>query len=585
MQATESAQSASFTTSAESSLSNDSSRRWTIITQLLTLAAVVFLTALDQTVVITALLPMSQGLGMTAQDLPSLSWIISGYLLGYVIVMPLMGRVADIWGRRRLMLICLAVFAIGSLLCVEAPRLATLWDLAILQKLGIDVTHPALTWLIMARFIQAVGGGAVVPIALATCGSLFGTERRSVALGFISGVTEAGGALGPLYGAIILEKWPITWSLYPDPWMWLFLLNLPLVAILSFLLWWKWPQTSKPKLRLEPALDARRSTSKNAVPGSNGDNSKTTHTDDSHARIDWLGAVVLGAALVCLSLGLSQQAGAMIELSTEHVGEHNPYLLMSALVLLIGFILIEKKQRAPVVPLELFRSWTFSASSILSLLVGVLLIVALVNVPIFAYAVLGQSHLSAGLLLLRLTIFIPLGAFVSGLLVARLGSRSVAVLSGVVMLIGFILMSRWIPETGQWFLTVSTAVTGIGFGLALTPISATALQTVDSSRFGVAAAVSTSMRMIGMIFGLAALSSWEVKRFQQLFTQFREAPLPPGCMFECMAKRMETSLHLASAQAMAEIFIGTAVVAGVGIVIAMFLVSHRDAVSETRSHA
>lgn len=529
---------------------------------------------------------MSQGLGMTAQDLPSLSWIISGYLLGYVIVMPLMGRVADIWGRRRLMLICLAVFAIGSLLCVEAPRLATLWDLAILQKLGIDVKHPALTWLIIARFIQAVGGGAVVPIALATCGSLFGAERRSVALGFISGVTEAGGALGPLYGAIILEKWPITWALYPDPWMWLFLLNLPLVAILSFLLWWKWPQPSKPKLRLEPALGARHSTSKNAIASSNGDNgsSNSSHrgnngldgADYSDARIDWLGAIVLGAALVCLSLGLSQQAGAMIELSTEHVGEHNPYLLVSALVLLVGFILIEKKQRAPVVPLELFRSLTFSASAVLSLLVGVLLIVALVNVPIFAYAVLGQSHLNAGLLLLRLTIFIPIGAFVSGLLVARLGARSVAILSGVVMLVGFILMSRWIPETGGWFLTISTAVTGLGFGLALTPISATALQTVASSRFGVAAAVSTSMRMIGMIFGLAALSSWEVKRFQQLFTQFREAPLPAGCMFECMAKRMESSLHQASAQAMAEIFIAAAVVAGIGMVVAMFLVPHHD---------
>ncbi len=444
--------------------------RTATILQLLTLATVVFLTALDQTVVVTALLPMAQSLGLTARDLSALSWVISGYLLGYVIVMPLMGRVADLWGRRRLLLICLGVFAGGSLLCAEAPRLALWWDFASLGAVGIHIPHPALMWLVVARFVQAVGGGAVVPITLAESGTLFGVRRRSIALGFISGVTEAGGALGPLYGAVILEKWQFTLGRYPAPWMWLFLLNLPLVALLSGLLWLNWP--AKSRAMVEEA--------------------------SGRPAIDWLGALVLGGALLCLSLGLSQQAGAMMALSTAQHASHNPYLLAAAAGLLLGFIALERRQPAPLIPLQFFRSGTFTASSVLSLLVGVALIMALVNVPLFAYAVLGQSHLGAGLLLLRLTVMIPVGAFAGGWLVAHVrgGSRGVGVAGASVIGVGFLLMSRWTPQTPGLLLTLGTMVTGLGFGLVLAPISTSALQTMAAARFGVAAAVSTMLRMI-----------------------------------------------------------------------------------------
>jgi MFS family permease len=511
--------------------------------QLLTLATVVFLTALDQTVVVTALLPMGQSLGLTQHDLPTLSWVISGYLLGYVIVMPLMGRVADLWGRRRLLLICLAVFAAGSLLCAEAPRLALWWDLANLQKVGMQVQHPALIWLILARFIQAVGGGAVIPIALAASGTLFGPRRRSLALGFIGGVTEAGGALGPLYGAVILEKWPITIGMYPDKWMWLFLLNVPLVLLLGGLLWWSWPSESR--------------------------NSASDIAE--RATIDWPGAVLLGGALLCLSLGLSQQAGAMIDLASAQQAAHHPYLLAAAVALLLGFIALEARQPAPLIPLNFFRSGTFTASGLLSLLVGMVLVVALVNVPIFAYAVLGQSYLGAGLTLLRLTVMIPLGAFAGGWLVSHIGSRSVGVAGAAVIAIGLFLMSRWTADSVGAPLTLATVVTGLGFGLVLAPISTTALHTTAVTRFGVAAAISTTLRMIGMILGLAALTSWEISRFQQLFAQLRAAPPGTSCDFACQAHRIGSAVKLASSQAMAETFLVAAIVAALALLPALYL--------------
>lgn len=525
-------------------------RRGTVTVHLITLALVVFLTALDQTVVVTALLPMAQSLGLTAHDLSALSWVVSGYLLGYVIVMPLMGRVADLWGRRRILLVCLGIFAAGSLLCVEAPRLVTWWDFSGLQHIGLHIQHPALTWLVLARFIQAVGGGAVVPVALAETGASFGVQRRSIALGFISGVTEAGGALGPLYGALILEKWPLTWARYPATWMWLFLLNIPFVIVLALLLWWSWPPRPG---ATSPAV------------------SDTPIVGEESRSIDWFGAIILGVSLLCLSFGLSQEAGAMIALSTVQHASHNPYLIVAAIALLFGFVAVEARQPVPLIPLQLFRSKTFTASAVLSLFVGIALIVALVNVPIFAYAVLGKSYLAAGLLLLRLTVMIPIGAFAGGWLVAHMGSRPVGIVAAIIIAAGFVLMSRWTMATDAVVLTVGTAVTGLGFGLVLAPISTTALQTLAKARFGVAAAISTTLRMVGMILGLAALTSWEIRRFQQLFAILRATPPGPNCSFDCQAMRITTSVQTASAQAMAETFLVTAVIAAIALIPAAFL--------------
>ncbi len=539
--------------------------------QLLMLGLLVFITALDQTVVVTALLPMSQTLGLGPQQLPSLSWVISGFLLGYVIVMPLMGRVGDIYGRRKLMLISLGVFTVGSILCVEAPVLAKLWHMSQLQRFGINTEHPALSWMIFARFIQAVGGGAVVPIALATTGSLFPSEKRSIGLGFISGVTEAGGALGPLYGAIILEKWPIFFAHYTEPWMWLFLLNIPLVAILCVLVWWLWPKESVAGVSGSDISPALETASVNGLHLTGQD----LHQNRS---IDWFGAILIGAALLCLSLGLSQQAGAMVELSTEDVAGHNPYMLAVAAVLFISFVIVQKRREVPLIPMELFKSRVFSASSVLSLLVGVVLIAALVNVPIYAYAVLGKSHLAAGLLLLRLTIMIPIGAFIAGFLVTHLGSRLTAIGSCIVMAIGCYLISQWTPASTSMQLTVATVVAGLGFGLALAPISTTALASVRESQFGIAAAISTSARLIGMILGLAALSTWEIQRFQQIFAELRAAPAPEGCDFFCIAGRMEGIIKGATSQAMAEMFVAVAVVSLLGVVVALFLSGRAKAV-------
>jgi MFS family permease len=452
---------------------------------LVIICAAVFLTALDQTVVVTALLPISNGYQIDFQgNVSKLSWIVSGYLLGYVIVMPLMGRVSDLWGRRRVLVGCLGLFALGSLMCVESIALSSV--------LPIDVFHTttgnssALTWLVLARFLQAVGGGAVVPVAIASIGDLFGARRRILALGVIGGVTEAGGALGPLYGALILQQnWGIFTSGPDDQWRWIFILNVPLVVIIGAALLFLWQK---------PAVAEKAS-----------------------VRIDWLGALILGGALLCISLGLSQQAGAVGSLQQVQASQSNPLLLVAAVALLALFVVVEAMRRDPVIPLSMFRSGAFSAGATFSLLLGMVLIIALVSVPLYILDVTyTNNYIGAGLALLRLTVMIPLGAFGGGVLVSRFGCRIVGAAGTLVTAIGLFIMHLW-PVNPNWTLiTLGTVVSGAGLGLIIAPISTTALNASKADRFGVAASVVTALRMIGMILGLAGISSWGVGEYQRL---------------------------------------------------------------------
>src|SRR5438132_5983613 len=405
----------------------------------LTIACIgVFFTAMDQTVVVTALPPIVTALNIGLTKLDHAAWIISAYLLGFIIAMPLMGRVSDIYGRRRIFLLCLAIFGIGSILCGLAPVFAQLWDLGFLGVVNLGTASPGLIGLIAARFIQAVGGGALVPVAMAIAGDFYGQGRRALALGIIGAVTEAGGVIGPLYGAIIVQQFG---------WQYIFFLNVPIVIGLMVGVWILIP--------------------------------KGTHL---HEGIDWIGAVLLGLALTCLSLGLAQQ-GTDIgpTLPNAPAPQNNPISLGLAIIFLIAFVLVERKVRWPVVDLSLFKRLPFSATSLVSLFVGAALIIAMADIPLFVDTVLSRQineadiPLVSGLALLRLTAMIPVGALLGGWLSSRISCRFTGVLGLLFVATGFYLMSRW-PMNVDWTqITISTVTTGFGFGLVIAPISTTAI--------------------------------------------------------------------------------------------------------------
>jgi MFS family permease len=506
----------------------------------LTIACIcVFFTALDQTVVVTALPQIVIQLQIPLTQLDHAAWIISAYLLGFVIAMPLMGRVSDMYGRRRIFLLCLTIFGIGSVFCGLAPTLGQTWDLGFLNIIGIDTSSPGLppglVWLIAARFVQAIGGGAIIPVSMAIAGDFYGQERRALALGIIGAVTEAGGVLGPLYGAVIVQHLG---------WEWIFFLNAPLVIGLTVGAWFLIPRGTR-----------------------------------QHERIDWIGAALLGLALTCLSLGLAQQ-GTDLGPTTANSGapQNNPISLALAVVFLIAFILVERKVRWPVVDLSLFKRFPFSASSLVSLLVGAALIIAMADIPIFVNTVLRNQiaeqdlPLVSGLALLRLTAMIPIGALLGGWLCSRISCRFTGVLGLLFTAAGFFLMSRW-PLNVDWNqITISTVTTGLGFGLVIAPIGTTAINAVKAKQAGVGSAVVTALRMVGMMLGLAALTSWALAYFKQLASTYPSLPVTATAdQFKQWSEGYATHLIRSAHTVYSAVFFTTMVLCLIAIVPALFL--------------
>lgn len=539
----------------------------------------VFLTALDQTVVVTALPRIITDLSISVQQLDRAAWIVSGYLLGYIIAMPLMGRVSDMFGRRSIFLLCLGIFAAGSFLCGRSLDLGNSLDISFLQHLGLNVASPdsigapgtlspGLVWLVAARFIQAIGGGALIPVAMAVAGDFYGEKQRSLALGLIGMVIETGGVLGPLYGAVVVQTLG---------WQAIFYLNLPIVAVLAILTWRYIPSKS-------PLL---RSATPDAVPG--------------RGRVDIVGALLLGAALACLSLGLSQEAVTASTAVTTGPNaspiQNNPWLIGASLLLLAAFVVLEwwiaRGERAnspdasegegrtqaaqartgnilPIVELSAFRRAAFSASSLVSLLVGGALIIAMVDIPFFVDTVLGGSALDSGLALLRLTALIPVGALLGGYLCPRITCRVTAVLGLLLTALGFFLMHLW-PLNVNWFqITASTVISGLGFGLVIAPIGTTAINAVRSTQMGMASSTVTVLRMTGMIIGLAALTSWGLGRFHDIMIAFQ----PPAG-----AKPFDAAYNAALAQyttsagheVYTSIFLAAGIISLVAVLPALFL--------------
>lgn len=159
------------------------------------LCLAVFSTALDQTVVVTALPLVMVDLEIPLSDLDRASWIMTGYLISYTVAMPLAGRLSDVHGRVRLFQAALLVFAVGSAFVAVAPNF---------------------NWIVPARVIQAMGGGATVPIGLAMAVAVVSMERRGVAIGLVAASAEAGSVVGPLYGGAIIEwigwRWIFGWT-------------------------------------------------------------------------------------------------------------------------------------------------------------------------------------------------------------------------------------------------------------------------------------------------------------------------------------------------------------------------------------
>ena len=396
-------------------------------------------------------------------DLARASWIVNAYLLAYIVAMPLAGRSADLWGARRLYVVALILFCIGSL------------GAGLSRMAGPDA---GLDWLIASRAVQGLGGGALVPLSMALASHLFAGRPRAAALGVEGAATFLGMAVGPAYGAWVLlnVRLPLP-GVDLEAWQWIFFLNVP-AGILTLLMIY-------------------------VVAGG-------IETPRARGRIDLLGGLLISVALLT-GVGALAQAGQR--------GWTDPLILggfaVAALSLLL-FVLLELRLRAPLIDPRLFADRSFSAANAVSLLTGYTLATAIIGGPVFVNRVLNAGPDQSALALSALTAAIAGGAVVGGLLSALTGERLTTTLGVLVTIAGLWLAIGWGTETGLDRLARDLAIFGAGFGLTVSPRATAAVEAAGASAYGVASAMLQITRTVGMSVGLALLTSIGQNRIDEL---------------------------------------------------------------------
>jgi MFS family permease len=473
-------------------------------------------------------------------DLRKASWIINGYLLVYVVTMPLAGRLTDLWGVHRLFLAALAVFTIGSLLAGLAQDLDQL---------------------IAARLVQAVGGGAIIPVATAAASHLFEGSARPRALGVIGALTFLGMAAGPFVGAAVLETvhpetalanagiagGPLVTTIAPA-WRWVFYINVP-IGICGLAIAWAasagWDTPRQP------------------------------------ARVD-----LLGAALFTVALG-SILAGTTLIGNSDQVFGLPTETAVGALIgggMLVGLlaILYGLYRPRPFLDPRLFGDRVFSSAALISLLTGYGMATAIVGGAVFVDRVLYGGPQEQRVVLGAIAGAMAVGALASGLL-ARIVSLRWLTLVGLALSAGGLAwMSTWSPDAATNDFAASGAVFGIGFGLTVTPRSTAAVEAAGRAAYGAASATVTVARMIGMAIGMAALTAYgsttitriwnEVYGSGDAYKQYipaylRDRPINDGLVVQALEQWAASK----GATILVAIFLVAAIVALIAVVPALLL--------------
>jgi MFS family permease len=400
-------------------------------------------------------------------ELRKASWIVNGYLLVYILVMPLAGRLADLWGARRLFIGALAVFTVGSILAGAAQDLDQL---------------------IAARLVQAVGGGVLVPVGTAAAAHLYGGHARARALGVIGALTFLGMAAGPFLGAAILAGFrpeeallaagmadSVAADFLAPAWRWIFYINVPVALVAMALAW------------------------------AASDGWETPHRP---GRADLPGALLFGIALAAGLLALTL-------LGSDQVADTalDPLVVtaaLGALAVVATVLAIVRALRTddPFLDVRLFRNVPFSAAALVSLLTGYAFATAIIGAAVFVDRVLYGGPDEQRLALGSLAAATAVGALGAGVLV-RIASYRLVTLAGIgLSVLGLAGMAQWTPATSIADASLHLAVFGLGFGLSVTPRSAAAVEAAGRAAFGVASSVVTVARMIGMAIGLAILTAY-----------------------------------------------------------------------------
>ncbi len=411
---------------------SDNNRKWWVLG---VISLALFMILLDVTIVNIALPSI-----MTALDvsLSSVEWVINIYALMFAALLLTMGKLGDMFGRKHLFLIGLAIFTLSSLACWLSPNFI---------------------FLVVSRAVQALGGAIMMPATLSIINVEFSQKERGLAMGIWGAVAGAANALGPIIGGALVDAFD---------WRDIFLINIPIGIIAFFVA----------VLIIRESRDAGT---------------------DRH--IDIPGVLTITVSLFCLTFAL-QEGQSYGWGSSRIIG-----LFVVAAVGLLLFAFIELRKKSPLAQLRLFRNRTYAAGNFIGLVINFGLIGVIFLLVLYLQIVLGFSAIKAGVSILPLPLGIILVAPFAGRLTDKIGGRWILFFGTLISAAGVFLMSDLSSVTNWQQLVLPLAVTGIGMGMVMAPVTTVVMGATPVQESGMGAGILSTTRQIGTALGIAVLGA------------------------------------------------------------------------------
>ena len=425
----------------------DAERKITIIGVMI----VFLLSALDQTIVATAMPVIISQL----HGLELYAWVTTAYLLSSTVMVPIWGKLGDLYGRKPILLSGIGLFLLGSWLSGLAGEFGTL-----------PVLGGGMVQLVVFRAVQGLGGGALFTTAFAIIADLFPPRERGKFAGLFGGVFGLASAVGPLLGGYFTDHGTVTILGHTvEGWRWVFYLNLPVGLVALFMVVAKMP--------------------------------KLSHA--SKGSIDYLGAILIVAACVPLLLALTFGGQKYPWGSPIMIGLFSMFVICTAL-----FVFVERRVKDPIIHMELFGNKVFAWANTAGFFSSMSFLSVVAFLPLFMQLGQGVQATTSGLSTLPLMIGLILSATISGRLVTRTGRYKPFMLVGMsVLLIGTFLMSLMTYHTSRLDLGWRMALLGLGLG-PLQSLYGVAIQNaVPINRIGVVTSANQFFRQIGSTVGVA----------------------------------------------------------------------------------
>lgn len=415
----------------------------------------ILLSALDQTIVGTALPRIVAEL----HGFDLYAWVATSYLLTSTVMVPIMGKLGDLYGRKGFLIAAIVIFVAASAGAGAAPTML---------------------FLVLARGVQGIGAGMLQATAFTSVGDMFPQPaRRARWQGIITSTFGLASVVGPSLGGIMTDTLG---------WRSVFYVNLPIGILAIVVLIFTLPANLSPRA--------------------------------SHARIDWAGAATVTLAISSLLLAVEWGGGEFAWGSPIIVG-----LLSFSALLLIAFILIERRAAEPLMPLNLFRLPVVAACSAISLLIGFALFGLVFYTPLLAQGALGLSPSVAGAIQTPLVVAMAIGSLTSGQTFARTKrARPLLFTGGAILVIGNLLLTQVDTDVNHLALSVELGLCGLGVGMLLPMLTVLVQSAVPRGQLGVSTAMVQFLRLIGSTLGTAVIGALVSARFAASLA----ATIPPG---------------------------------------------------------